>query len=48
VLNMFALRYLVERTHYDPFWVQAALTPLIVIFNFSTAKFWSLRSLKRD
>jgi len=43
VLNMLALRYIVERSGFDPFYVQMALIPFIVIFNFSTAKFWSLR-----
>lgn len=42
-LNMLALSYIVERTGFDPFYVQLALIPFIVIFNFSTAKFWSLR-----
>lgn len=44
VLNMIALRYLVERTNLDPFYVQIALMPFIVIFNFATAKYWSLRT----
>ena len=44
-LNMFALRYLVERTNFDPFYVQMTLIPFIVIFNFSTARYWSLRKL---
>lgn len=43
-LNMLALRAIVDATGYDPFWVQCALIPLIVVFNFSTAKFWSLRA----
>lgn len=42
-LNMLALSYIVEHTGFDPFYVQMALIPFIVIFNFSTAKFWSLR-----
>lgn len=42
-LNLAALNYIVERTGFDPFYVQLALIPLIVVFNFSTAKFWSLR-----
>ncbi|MCX7113467.1 MAG: GtrA family protein [Proteobacteria bacterium] len=42
-LNSVALGYIVERTAFDPFYVQTALIPFIVIFNFSTAKFWSLR-----
>ena len=43
VLNMLVLRYIVERTALDPFYVQMALIPFIVIFNFATAKYWSLR-----
>ncbi len=42
-LNMLALSYIVEHTGFDPFYVQMVLIPLIVIFNFSTAKFWSLK-----
>lgn len=42
-LNMFLLSYIVEHTAFDPFYVQMTLIPLIVIFNFSTAKYWSLR-----
>lgn len=44
LLNMLTLRMIVDATGYDPFWVQCALIPLIVVFNYSTAKFWSLRS----
>lgn len=44
VLNMLVLRYLVQRTAFDPFYVQMALIPIIVILNFSTAKYWSLRA----
>ena len=42
-LNVWILDYVVSRTGFDPFYVQMALIPLIVIFNFSTAKYWSLR-----
>lgn len=45
-LNMLALSYIVERTGFEPFYVQMALIPCIVIFNFSAAKFWSLRPSK--
>jgi len=41
-LNMLVLSYIVVRTNFDPFYVQTALIPFIVIFNFSTAKYWSL------
>ena len=43
-LNMLALGYIVERTDFDPFFVQMALIPFVIILNFSTAKFWSLKS----
>jgi putative flippase GtrA len=42
-LNVLALRYIVEQTGFDPYYVQLALIPFIVIFNFSTAKLWSLK-----
>ncbi len=42
-LNVLVLERIVESTKFDPFYVQLALIPLIVVFNFSTAKFWSLK-----
>jgi putative flippase GtrA len=42
-LNMAVLNWLVRLTAFDPFWIQVALVPFIVIFNFATAKYWSLR-----
>lgn len=42
-LNMLVLSYIVEHSDFDPFYVQMLLIPLIFIFNFSTAKYWSLR-----
>jgi putative flippase GtrA len=42
-LNILALSYIVERSDFDPFYVQMALLPFIIVFNFSTAKYWSLR-----
>lgn len=47
LLNMLALRLIVDATGHDPFWVQCALIPLIVVFNYSTAKFWSLRGERK-
>jgi putative flippase GtrA len=44
VLNMLTLSYIVERTNFDPFYVQMALIPFIVVFNFATAKYWSLKN----
>lgn len=43
VLNMLILAFIVERTDADPYYVQLALIPLIVLFNFLAAKFWALR-----
>jgi putative flippase GtrA len=42
-INVLVLGYIVEHTDFDPFYVQTALIPFIVVFNFSTAKYWSLR-----
>lgn len=42
-LNLLALDFIVRRFGFDPFYVQCALIPPIVVFNFATAKFWSLR-----
>ena len=44
--NMIALGYWVRQTGFDPFYLQMALMPFIVIFNFITAKFWSLKRNK--
>jgi putative flippase GtrA len=45
-LNMLVLIYIVESSDFDPFYVQMMLMPLIVVFNYSTAKYWSLRRNK--
>lgn len=47
ILNMVALRHLVESTKIDPFYVQMALMPFIVILNFISTKYWSLRKNRR-
>lgn len=47
-LNMLVLRYIVEQTGFDPFYVQMALIPFIVVFNFLTAKFWSLKQGNKE
>ena len=43
MLNVVVLKLIVSSTGFDPFYVQVGLIPFIVLFNFSTAKFWSLR-----
>ena len=47
-LNLLALSTLVELYGADPFWSQVALIPFIIIFNFATSNFWSLRKRKAD
>lgn len=42
--NVLVLRGIVENTGSDPFYVQLVLIPVIVLFNYLTAKYWSLRS----
>ena len=43
VLNLMILSYIVGHTPFDPYYIQIALIPFIVVFNFSTAKFWSFK-----
>lgn len=43
IMNVLALSYIFQRTGFDPFYIQAALIPIVVVTNFLTAKFWSLR-----
>lgn len=43
IINIMALRYIVIHSNLDPYYVQMVLIPLIVIINFSTAKYWSLK-----
>jgi putative flippase GtrA len=47
VLNMLALRYAVQLTSLDPFFAQLLLMPFFILFNFATAKFWSLKSVEQ-
>lgn len=42
-LNILTLRFVVETFGFDAFYVQCALIPAIVLFNYAAAKFWSLR-----
>jgi putative flippase GtrA len=42
-LNLVVLTVLVEVGGMDPFWAQVWIMPFIVVFNFASAKFWSLR-----
>ena len=43
-MNALVLDCVVSQTNFDPFYVQLALIPFIVIINFATAKYWSLRA----
>lgn len=44
-LNIVLLAALVEIGGFDPFWAQVGLIPFIVIFNFSTANWWSFKQI---
>ncbi len=46
--NLLVLREIVEVSHFDPFWVQTALIPVIVAVNFLLAKYWSLKRMARN
>jgi putative flippase GtrA len=48
-VNLVVLSMLVEIGKFDPFWSQFFVTPFIILFNFVTAKFWSLsrREMRR-
>ena len=43
IVNLIFLSALVEIGNYNPFWSQVSLLPLILIFNFSTANWWSMK-----
>jgi putative flippase GtrA len=45
-LNLVALTALVEFWAFDPFWSQVVIMPFIIVFNFGTAKYWSLRKTR--
>jgi putative flippase GtrA len=42
-LNMLVLSFLVGHSEIDPFYLQILLIPLVVVFNFTATKYWSLR-----
>jgi putative flippase GtrA len=42
-LNALALEYIIKKFGWNPFLIQLSIIPFIIAFNFSTAKFWSLR-----
>ncbi len=42
-LNAMLLPITVSSTGFDPFWAQFFLIPFIIVFNFATARFWSLK-----
>lgn len=42
-LNAVALHILVNASGWGPFWAQLCLVPFVILLNFVSAKFWSLR-----
>lgn len=47
-LNIFLLSIAVDTFKWDPFISQFALIPVVVCFNFLTAKYWSLHRHEKD
>ena len=43
ILNLFALKHIVDLTNLTPFNAQIMLIPFVVILNFAASKFWSLK-----
>lgn len=43
LVNIFILHYLVENYHYDPFWIQFFILPLVVLINFFGFKYWAFQ-----
>jgi putative flippase GtrA len=46
ILNLLTLSAFVEVGKFDPFWSQCFIMPFVIIFNFGTAKLWSLRKTR--
>jgi len=46
LLNLLLLISIVEYIRLDPFHAQIMIMPVVVAFNFLTAKYWSLKKLK--
>ena len=44
LVNIALLTYLVSTYGFDPFYIQFAILPLVVLINFFGFKYWSLRS----
>lgn len=42
-VNLIALYALADLGGHDPFWSQVAIMPIVILFNFVMAKYWSLR-----
>jgi putative flippase GtrA len=45
--NIISLLFIVEFFGFDPFYIQCVLIPLIVVMNFVTSKYWSLKPISR-
>ena len=48
IFNVVALELTVRFAHLDALYAQLCLVPLVVVFNFTTAKFWSLSRSRDD
>ena len=43
LINILLLKVLTEQTHQDPYYLQFAIIPVVMVVNFLGMKFWSLK-----
>jgi putative flippase GtrA len=43
LLNIVLLKFLVHWTHFDPFYLQLLILPLVIAINFTGFKYWALK-----
>ena len=43
IVNILLLKYLVSKFNFDPFYIQFAIIPIVIVINFFGFKFWSLK-----
>jgi len=43
LVNLGLLKLLVQDTHYDPFFLQFAIIPVVMAINFTGTKYWALK-----
>lgn len=43
IVNILLLKHLVSQHNFDPFYIQFAILPIVIIINFFGFKYWSLK-----